>query len=148
MCTTLLVNEYISFNCLNLICLHHKLTFLSLDVKITFIFALYDKNSSHFLCLINPDYWNYLILTLYLLIPDWYGVYNSKRRYFNTTFYEEIHCRLVNTPVKILTHLSHSGLLGKKDVMHCQHTAKEYTKKEYFFSIFIEQWKNQYKNHD
>lgn len=88
--------------------------FFSLDVKITFIFALYDKNSSHFLCQINSDYWNYLILTLYLIIPDWYGVYNSKRRYFNTTFYEEIPCRLVNTAVKILTHLSHSDLLGKK----------------------------------
>lgn len=119
MCTTLLINKYISFNCLNLICLHLKLTFLSLDVKITFIFALYDKNSSHFLCPINSDYWNYLILTLYLLIPDWYGLYNSKRRYFNTTFYEEIHCRLVNTAVKILTHLSHSDLLEKKDVMYC-----------------------------
>lgn len=84
------------------------------DVKITFIFALYDKNSSHFLCPINSDYWNNLILTLYLLIPDWYGLYNSKRRYFNTTFYEEIPCRLVNTAVKILTHLSHSDLLEKK----------------------------------
>lgn len=88
--------------------------FFSLDVKITFIFALYDKNSSHFLCPINSDYWNNLILTLYLLIPDWYGLYNSKRRYFNTTFYEEIPCRLVNTAVKILTHLSHSDLLEKK----------------------------------
>lgn len=118
MCTTLLINKYISFNCLNLICLHHKLTFF-FDVKITFIFALYDKNSSHFLCPINSDYWNNLILTLYLLIPDWYGLYNSKRRYFNTTFYEEIPCRLVNTAVKILTHLSHSDLLEKKDVMYC-----------------------------
>lgn len=119
MCIMFLINKYISFNCLNLICLYYKLMFLFFDVKIIFIFVFYDKNLFYFFCLINLDYWNYLIFIIYLLILDWYSVYNFKRRYFNIIFYEEIFCRLVNMVVKILIYLLYFDLLEKKDVMYC-----------------------------